>query len=78
MCVFQTGFQYLLGLACIYQEGYSYEERFVIVRDYKVTEDGCEINTAGEEVSWEGLNNCLTSTRGGLISEFGNRPLAVH
>ena len=23
------------------QEGYSYEERFVIVRDYEVTEDGC-------------------------------------
>ena len=41
MCVFQTGFQYLLGLACIYQEGHSYKERFVIVRDYEVTEDGC-------------------------------------
>ena len=41
VCVFQTGFQYLLGLACIYQEGYSYKERFVIVRDYEVTEDGC-------------------------------------
>ena len=41
MCVFQTGFQYLLGHTCIYQKGYSYEERFVIVRDYEVTEDGC-------------------------------------
>ena len=74
MCVFQTGFQYLLGLTYIYQEGYSYKERFVILRDYKVTEDGCEIDTAGEEVSWEGLDNCLTSTRGGLSRSSGTGP----